>query len=80
MIIDRILDRKDGEKYNPIKFYYDCMRYSSVFDGIGDGITRAMDSGSENDVKHELCIYLIENDYNLDICGYVHSVNWIKGD
>ena len=51
MIIDRILDRKDGEQYSPKQFYFYCMGY---MDGIGDDITRAMDYGTETDVKKSI--------------------------
>lgn len=75
MIIDLILDRKDGfTRYNPKDFYNDCMDYP----GIADGITRAMDYGTEEDVKIELCRYIINNNYNGEICNYINSVQWIK--
>lgn len=75
MIIDLILDRKDGfTEYDPKNFFNDCMDYH----GTGDGITRAMDSGREEDVKRELCRYIIRNHYNTEICNYINSVNWIE--
>lgn len=79
MIIDLILDRADEkregkESYNPHRFYTDCIRYGS----IGDGITRAMDGGTEHDVKRELCSYIVHGDYNLDICNFILSVDWIS--
>ena len=81
MIIDRILDRRDDERdgifaYNPKEFYLDILGYGRV----GDGITRAMDFGEESDVKKALCRYIIDNEYNPEICVYIHSVNWLKGD
>jgi hypothetical protein len=75
MIIDLILDRKDGEEYNARDFYYACLRYGEV----GDDITRALDSGTEKDVKKALCDYVIDNDYNKNICKYINSVNWLEG-
>jgi len=77
MIIDLLLDRKDGEAYEPKRFYNECMEYSSIFKGIGDGITRAMDGGTEADVKRELCAYVVNNEYNESICDYINSVNWL---
>ena len=74
MIIDRILDRKDGCKYSARDFYWDCLHYGRV----GDGISRAMDYGEELDVKAAICKYIIDNEYNPDICGYVWSVEWLK--
>ena len=85
MIIDLILDRYEqdiaynsGAKkigpYDPGDFYWGCMNYGR----IGDSITRAMDSGTENDVKAALCEYVVNNEYNPAICGYIHSVNWLS--
>ena len=73
MIIDLILDRKDGYKYNVEDFYRDCVEYGEV----GFEITRALDSGTEKDVKQALCNYIIENGYNKNICKYINSVNWL---
>jgi len=73
MIIDKILDRKDGDKYTPHQFYRDVMGYGE----IGFDIARAMDAGTEDDVKIAVCKYIIENDYNLEICKYIKSVDWL---
>ena len=74
MIIDIILDRKDGEKYNPEQFYRDVTEYGE----IGFDITRAMDSGTEKDVKSALCKYVTDNGYADRICKYVKSVKWLN--
>lgn len=93
MIIDCILDRKyddelmeqgydsvrypNGEvrslKYDAHKFYYDVFRYGE----IGHEITRAMDGGTEQDVRRALCDYIVANGYNNEICEYVNSRNWL---
>lgn len=73
MIIDCILDRKDGWKYTPKQFYLDVMGYGE----IGHEITRAMDAGTEEDVKQALCDYIEYNDYNMEICKYIRSVTWL---
>lgn len=76
MIIDLILDRKDGYPYNVRDFYYDVSAYEAE-----DGhfpISRALDSGTEEDVKRELCNYILENGYNKKICKYINSVNWLE--
>lgn len=78
MIIDLILDRKDGDPYSPKDFYNEVMEYSGIFNGIGDEITRAMDSGTEDDVRKALCEYIKKNKYSLEICDYINSVRWIK--
>lgn len=77
MIIDLILDRKDGSSYQPDRFYRDCMEYSSIFDGIGADICEAMDYGTEDDVRKALCAYITCNDYNPAICDYINSVSWL---
>ena len=83
MIIDLILDRKDDieggydDTYNAHDFYIDCMEYSGIFDGIADGITRAMDEGTEEDIKNELCSYILKCGYNPQICDFVNSVKWL---
>ena len=68
MIIDEILDRKAGRPYNAKAFYNYCMDY---FDGLGDTI---------GDVQEALCGYILQQDYNPEICDYVRSVNWIEDD
>ena len=78
MIIDCILDRREDEAYGvpyvPSKFYRDVFRYGR----IGDGITEAMDYGEEEDVRRELCRYIMTNEYNPEICEYVNSRTWLK--
>lgn len=71
MIIDKILDRKDGQKYNDKKFYNEVTEYGNAF------IANALDTGTEQDVKKALCDYIISQDYNPDICNYINSVKWI---
>ena len=79
MIIDRILDRKGFEEdgvmdyYNPREFYHDMMAYG----GSGINIARAMDCGTEDDVRKELCGYIDRNNYNPQIKEFINKVNWI---
>ena len=85
MIIDLILDRKDNlqegiKNYNARDFYFDCTRYNGIFDGIADGITRAMDGGTETDVKRELCKYITNNGYNPALCDFINSVEWLQDE
>ena len=83
MIIDLILDRKDNlsegftDDYNAHDFYMECMGYNSIFYGIADEITRAMDGGTEEEVKAKLCNYILKNGYNTEICKFIQSVNWL---
>ena len=78
MIIDLILDRKDGIEYNAREFYLQVQSYGEVFGNIAYDITRAMDEGDEEDVKRELRHYVIEQGYNPAICDYIDSVNWLN--
>lgn len=80
MIVDRILDRKDGEPYNAKNFYNYCMDEMMDFGYyIGGEITRAMDSRTNADVQEALCKYILEQDYNPEICDYIRSVDWLDG-
>lgn len=79
MIIDLILDRKDGFGYNARQFYNDCMDYCEIFN-FDYGIPRALDGWENEDVQRELCKYIIENDYNPAICEYVNSVDWLHDE
>ena len=77
MIIDLILDRKDGVSYRPEKFYRDVLCYGYTAPDAVNDITRAMDYGTEKDVKNALCRYVIFGRYNGDICEYIKAVNWL---
>ena len=74
MVIDYIFDRKDGYGYDVKEFYDACMAYEE-FD-----IARALDGGTEKDVKKALCDYVIYNDYPKSICKYINSENWLDDD
>lgn len=83
MVIDLILDRKAGEfKYNAKKAYDYIRTEEECFDFIENGIniSGAMDHGTEEDVKKQLCNYILKNDYNPEICEYINSVNWLDDD
>jgi len=73
MIIDLILNRKDGSDYQPRKFYNDVMGYGEV----GWGIAEALDNGTETEVKKALSHYIVDQDYNPRIIEYVNSVSWL---
>lgn len=77
MIIDLILDRKDGEPYDAGMFYWGVFNYIEVFRELAMPITRAMDDGTEKDVKHALCDYIDKCGYNADIKTYINSVDWL---
>lgn len=73
MIIDLILNRKDGVLYSPEQFYRDVLDYGE----IGWDITYALDTGTENQVKQVLCQYIDNQGYSEHIKDYVNSVNWL---
>lgn len=73
MIIDLVLNRKDGKAYNPKEFYNEVSQYGS----IGFDIADAMDSGTEEQVKRSLARYIVNENYNLDIITYINSQNWL---
>lgn len=73
MVIDLIMDRKDGCEYNPHDFYIECMEYGKV----ANEITMAMDTGTENDVRKALCNYIDKQQYNPEIKNYINSENWL---
>lgn len=79
MLIDLILDRKDGQEYNAKEFYNAVMDYTDVFQSYIP-VAQALDGGSEADVIAELCNYIQNEGYNEDICKYVSSVNWTESD
>lgn len=78
MIIDLILDRKDGDIYSPKEFYNELMDYSEIWASLTNPITSAMDYGTEEDVKRELCNYVLNCGYNPQICEYINSVEWLN--
>lgn len=74
MIIDLILDRRDGQEYNPRQFYAEVMEYGGR---DAERITRAMDADNEQATRVELCLYIIRNDYPGEICDFIRSVKWL---
>ncbi len=79
MLIDLILNRKDGQPYNAKKFYDAVTSYLDTFHCY-IGLARALDGGEEEDVITELCDYIKSGNYNLNICDYISSVKWLEDD
>lgn len=77
MIIDKILDRYDGDAYDPEDFYRAMMSYE---EGTDFPISRALDSGEEEDIKRELCAYIDDGNYNPKIKDFINSVKWLEAD
>lgn len=77
MIIDLILDKKDGLNYDPKEFYNDVLIYENTFN-FEPKISLALDYGENSDVQKALCEYIEDNDYNPEIKDYINSVNWLE--
>ena len=74
MIIDLILDRKDGEPYTGQKFYDGLWNYYP----LSNPIMKAMEQADEQLVKKQLKNYIDEQGYNpLQIDEYIDRVNWL---
>ena len=73
MIIDVILDRRDGAiDYAPethLRAIYDYATDSGMSD-----IARALDSGNEDDVKAALMSYIATCGYPLDLLDYITNM------
>ena len=64
--------------YNAKDFYNELQDYGEIFGDLAWNIARAMDEGNEEDVKRELCNYVITQGYSENICDYINSVEWLK--
>lgn len=74
MIIDTILDRRDGCAYGHDDMTY--MHEDAEMFGFSD-LACALDSGSDDDIRRELCRYIDDGGYLQDLKKYVNSVDWI---
>lgn len=63
-------DYQNGGKYGGQKMI------EAIFEMNGD-ISRAMDYGTEEDVKKALCDYIDNNEYNPEIKKYIRSKEWM---
>ena len=76
MIIDLILDRRDGVAFDPRAFYRELCEYGEIWPDLADPITLAIERSPEQVVKFELCRYVIDSGLDPEICDYINSVNW----
>ena len=77
MLVDLILDRRDGVSYSPSKFEEEVKEYCETFPSCIP-VYDALINGSEDDVKDELCRYIDDEWYgNRLIKDYINSVNWL---
>ena len=74
MIIDLILDRKDGKESSAKEFYNNVAQYGE----IGDDIAQALDGGENEDVRRALNNYIDGNDYNEEIKKFINSQDWLN--
>lgn len=77
MIIDLILDRRDGKSYEPREFYNDVMEYRTTTPYEADAITRAMDNDNEEEMKKAIAYYILDNGYPTDILQWVLEQEWL---
>lgn len=79
MIIDVILDRRDGaidyDAQTHLKAIYDYATDAGMTD-----IARALDSGNENDIKAALMRYITVCGYPSALLDYIASVRWTSED
>lgn len=75
MLIDLILDRRDGQTYNPAEFLAEVKDYAYIFDEYNK-VAIALESGNEALVQWELTDYVSRNGYGTDICDYINAVEW----
>lgn len=75
MIVDVILDRRDGSSYSPLMLltYTDNRVYGDSFEYI----LHAFQDLNEDKVKEALKRYIDEQGYNPDIKKYIDSVDWL---
>ena len=83
MIVDYILDRKADEDNGIYDFdardFYNYVSEESEIFGFTN-VARALDTGTENDVKKRLCEYIDNGDYNPAIKDYINSKMWTISD
>ena len=77
MLVDLILDRRDGVSYSPSEFEEEVKEYCETFPSYTP-VYDALISGSEDNVKDELCRY-IDDEWNGSrlIKDYINNVNWL---
>lgn len=70
MVIDLILDRKEGFADLNAEYLEDMKNYGF------DYIDSAIDTNDDDTIKAALCRYIEENEYNPELKNYINSVNW----
>lgn len=75
MIIDIILDRKDGAINYDVQTHLKAI-YDYATDAHMSDIATAVDSGNEDDVKAALMCYISTCGYPLELLDYIARVRW----
>ena len=82
MIIDLILDRKEGEEageeYDAREFYSDISEWVGLDPTFAGDISAAMDYGTNEDVRAALCRYIDAGRYNPALKDWINSREWVK--
>ena len=77
MLVDLILDRRDGVSYSPSEFEEEVKEYCETSPSYKP-VYKALLGGSEDDVKDELCRYIDNEWYGSPLIkDYINSVNWL---
>ena len=63
--------------YSARAFYHRVMDYANMG---GIEIARALDSGTEADVKRTLCAYIDGHEYNSEIKDYINAAEWLDSE
>lgn len=84
MIIDLILDRYDGSNFDPVTMFKQCQDYGGFH---GDMIATAYYNafkrgdlcrrGADAEIKRALKLYVIEQEYNLNILTFIDMCDWL---
>lgn len=77
MLVDLILDRRDGVSYCPSDFEEEVKEYCETFPSYIP-VYDALINGSEDEVKEELCRYIDEEWHGSPLIkDFINSVNWL---
>jgi len=71
MIIDLILDRRDGHKIDLRDLYDNAVDFEFW------KLANAIDNGENEDIQRELCNYIDDNGYPQEIKGFINKTDWL---
>ncbi len=82
MIIDIILDRKEGEEvgeeYDARAFYNAISEWVGLNPFFAVDIATAMDYGTNEDIRAALCRYIDAGGYDPALKDWINSREWVK--